>query len=56
MSAHRRAWRAQWDTGRLCAVQVLLNPLHDPDEKIKPNEQVGFHQAVLGAARKNHIY
>ena len=38
------------------ALQVLLNPLHDPDEKIKPNEQVAFHQAVLGAARKNHIY
>jgi hypothetical protein len=37
-------------------VQVILNPLHDPDEKIKPNEKVAFHQAVQQAARKNHIY
>ena len=36
-------------------VQVLLNPLHDPDDKIKPHDRVPFHQAVLAAARKNHV-
>jgi hypothetical protein len=36
-------------------VQVLLNPLHDADDKIKPHDRVPFHQAVLAAARKNHV-
>ena len=36
-------------------LQVLLNPLHDPDDKIRPHDRAPFHQAVLAAARKHHV-
>jgi hypothetical protein len=36
----------------LFPVQVILNPLHDPDEKVLSQ---GFHQRVLGAARKHSM-
>lgn len=33
-------------------LQVILNPLHDPGEKVTSQS---FHQQVLGSARRNQL-
>eukprot|EP00892_Ulva_mutabilis_P004478 jgi/Ulvmu1/2401/UM133_0002.1 len=33
-------------------MKVILNPLHDPDEKVTSQS---FHQQVLGSARRNQL-
>lgn len=38
-------------TGPLC-MQVILNPLHDAEEKVTSQ---GFHQRVISAARKQAL-